>query len=58
MQVVQADIKLTVQTKTGVEVDIALHSHEDGLAVSVQSSGKLSDTERSALEKPSGRFSM
>ena len=56
VQGVQADIKLTVKTKTGVEVDITLHSEEDGLAVSVQSSGKLSDTERSALEKLSGAF--
>jgi hypothetical protein len=45
----QGDIKLTVQTASGVKVDIELDSNDGTLAVSVNSSGALSDTECSAL---------
>ncbi|WP_254504494.1 hypothetical protein [Duganella vulcania] len=40
---------LTVTTKSGVKVTVALDSSDNGIAVQVQSSGKLSDDERSAL---------
>ncbi|MFL9959468.1 hypothetical protein PQR65_39540 [Paraburkholderia nemoris] len=52
----QADIRLTIQTKSGVEVDITLHSQDGGLTVGVKSNGKLTDAERSALAKLSGSF--
>ncbi|CAE6820040.1 hypothetical protein R69619_06071 [Paraburkholderia nemoris] len=52
----QADIRLTIQTKSGVEVDITLHSQDGSLTVGVKSNGKLTDAERSALAKLSGSF--
>jgi len=52
----QADIKLTVETKSGVKVTITLHSGEDGMTVSEHSSGKLSAAEQSALGNLSGAF--
>ena len=52
----QGDIKLTVQTASGVKVDIELESDDGTLAVSVNSSGALSDTERSALAKLADGF--
>jgi hypothetical protein len=52
----QGDIKLTVQTASGVKVDIEMDSEDGTLAVSVNSSGALSDTERSALAKLADGF--
>ncbi|PQV54066.1 hypothetical protein B0G83_101248 [Paraburkholderia sp. BL21I4N1] len=52
----QGDIKLTVKTASGVEVDIALDSSGGTLSVSMHSSGKLSDAERSALAKMADGF--
>jgi hypothetical protein len=52
----QGDIKLTVQTASGVKVDIELDSDDGTLAVSVNSSGALSDSERSALAKLADGF--
>jgi hypothetical protein len=52
----QGDIKLTVQTASGVKVDIELDSNDGTLAVSVNSSGALSDTERTALAKLADGF--
>ncbi|WP_158903450.1 hypothetical protein [Burkholderia sp. L27(2015)] len=52
----QADIELTIETKSGVEVDITLHSGADGMTVSEHSSGKLSAAEQSALGNLSGAF--
>ena len=40
---------LTVTTNSGVKVSLALDSSDNGVAVQVQSSGKLSDDERHAL---------
>lgn len=45
----QGEIKLTVQTASGVKVDIDMDSEDGTLAVSVHSSGSLSDAERGAL---------
>ncbi|WP_260858230.1 hypothetical protein [Paraburkholderia sp. BCC1885] len=47
----QGEIKLTVQTASGKSVDIELDSEDGTLSVSVNSSGSLSGTERSALAK-------
>ncbi|GJJ00790.1 hypothetical protein RugamoR64_13280 [Duganella rhizosphaerae] len=47
---------LTVTTKSGVKVSLALDSSDNGVAVQVQSSGKLSDDERAALAALSGAF--
>jgi hypothetical protein len=52
----QGDIKLTVQTASGVKVAIELDSDDGTLAVSVNSSGALSDSERSALAKLADGF--
>jgi hypothetical protein len=41
----------SVTTKSGVKVTLALDNGQDGLAVQVKSSGKLSDAERSALDQ-------
>lgn len=43
------EITLSITTKSGVKVSLSLDDQEDGLAVQMKSSGKLSDTERSAL---------
>lgn len=53
---VQADVTLTIRTKSGAKVDLVLHSQEDGLSVSVKSSAALSDAERRELAKLSGAF--
>ena len=53
---VQAEMDLTVQTKSGVKVKLTLENQAGGLAVKVTSSAPLSDTDRSALEKLSGAF--
>ena len=45
----QGDIELTVQTASGIEVEIDLNSSNGKLGVSVQSSGQLSDAERAAV---------
>jgi hypothetical protein len=45
----QGEIKLTVQTASGVKVDIEMDSEDGTLSVSTHSSGTLSDAERSAL---------
>jgi hypothetical protein len=42
-------ITLSITTKSGIEVSLSLDSQKDSLAVQMKSSGKLSDTERSAL---------
>jgi hypothetical protein len=55
-QTPQGDIKLTVQTTSGVKVDIELNSGDGSLAVSVNSSGTLSDAERGALAKLADGF--
>jgi len=47
---------LTITTKSGVKVSLALDSSDNGVAVQVQSSGKLSDDERAALAGLSGAF--
>ncbi|MNR76101.1 hypothetical protein D3C72_67560 [compost metagenome] len=47
----QADEKLVVKTKSGVEVEISLSTQDDKLQVQMQSSGELSDAERVALGK-------
>ena len=47
---------LTVTTKSGVKVTLALDSSDNGIAVQVQSSGKLSDDERKALAGLSTAF--
>lgn len=52
----QGDIKLSVQTASGVKVDIEMDSGDGTLAVSVKSSGTLSGTERSALAKLADGF--
>lgn len=52
----QGEIKLTVQTASGVKVDIQMDSEDGTLAVSVNSSGSLSDTERGALAKLADGF--
>ncbi|MGF6574033.1 hypothetical protein ABH945_006155 [Paraburkholderia sp. GAS333] len=45
----QGDIKLTVETASGVKVDIEMDSEDGTLSVSTHSSGTLSDAERSAI---------
>jgi hypothetical protein len=52
----QGDIDLTVKTVSGVNVDIKIDSEGGSLGVSVQSSGQLSDTERSALANLASGF--
>jgi hypothetical protein len=52
----QSDIKLTVQTASGVKVDIEMNNEDGTLAVNVNSSGTLSDAERSALAKLADGF--
>jgi hypothetical protein len=52
----QGDIKLTVQTVSGVKVDIEMDSEGGTLSVSVNSSGTLSDAERSALAQLADGF--
>ncbi|WP_332854579.1 hypothetical protein [Duganella sp. S19_KUP01_CR8] len=47
---------LTITTKSGVKVTLALDSSDNGVAVQVQSSGKLSDDERAALAGLSAAF--
>ncbi|WP_229211597.1 MULTISPECIES: hypothetical protein [unclassified Duganella] len=47
---------LTITTRSGVKVSLALDSSDNGVAVQVKSSGKLSDDERAALAKLSGAF--
>lgn len=50
-------IKLTVQTVGGAQVELTLGSTENGLAVDVNvTNGKLSDADREALSKLSGGF--
>lgn len=50
------DIELTVQTASGIKVDIELDSANGTLGVSMKSSGQLTDVERNALAKLSDRF--
>ena len=45
----QGDVKLTVKTASGVTVDIEMDSDDGTLAVSMNSSGTLSSSERTAL---------
>jgi hypothetical protein len=52
----QADVELTIVTKSGVEVDLTLDSNQEGLSVSVKSNGPLSGAEQGALAKLSGAF--
>ncbi|MFM0198605.1 hypothetical protein PQR53_01850 [Paraburkholderia fungorum] len=52
----QDHIRLTIQTASGVEVDIKIDSGDGTLGVSVQSGGTLSDAERSALAKLADGF--
>ncbi|WGS52126.1 hypothetical protein LFL96_28400 [Paraburkholderia sp. D15] len=52
----QGDARLTVKTASGVTVVIEMDSGNGTLGVSVNSSGKLSDTERSALAKLADGF--
>jgi hypothetical protein len=52
----QADIRLTVQTASGIKVDIDMDSGGGTLGVSVHSSGTLSAAERSALAKLADGF--
>ncbi|HEX3635674.1 MAG TPA: hypothetical protein VHV99_09330 [Paraburkholderia sp.] len=52
----QDHIRLTVQTASGVEVDIRIDSGNGTLGVSVHSSETLSDTERTALAKLADGF--
>jgi hypothetical protein len=52
----QGDIRLTVQTASGVKVDIDLDSGDGTLGVSVHSSGTLSSAERTALAKLADGF--
>lgn len=42
-------VAYTVTTKSGAQIKLALGDAQDGLAVQIKSSGKLSDAERSAL---------
>jgi len=49
-------ITLAVQTADGVTVTLSLGSQDNGLAVQVKSSGKLSDADRGALAQLSGAF--
>ena len=44
-----AEIKLQIRTQSGVDVAIVLGSENDRLQVQMQSSGELSDAERTAL---------
>jgi len=55
-QAPQADISLTIKTKSGVDVEITLHRDADGTTVTEHSSGKLSAAEQSALGNLSGAF--
>jgi hypothetical protein len=50
------DIDLTVQTVSGVNVDIQIESEDGTLGVSVHSSGQLSVTERDALANLANGF--
>lgn len=52
----QDHIRLTVQTASGVEVDIKIDSGDGTLGVSVHSSGTLSDAESAALAKLADGF--
>ena len=52
----QGDVKLTVKTASGVTVDIEMDSEDGTLAVNMNSSGTLSDTERSALARLADGF--
>lgn len=52
----QANIKLTIETKSGVEVDVTLESQGGELSVTMQSHGSLSTAERGAIEKLSSAF--
>ncbi|GGI53940.1 hypothetical protein GCM10011430_11140 [Oxalicibacterium solurbis] len=51
-----ADEQLTVRTKSGVEVRISLKNQGDNLAVSIKTSGELSEAERIALGNLSDAF--
>ncbi len=51
-----ADEKLVIKTKSGVEVTITLNNQDDRLEVQMESSGELSDAERTALGNLSGAF--
>ncbi|WP_283147889.1 hypothetical protein [Silvimonas soli] len=46
---VRADTELRIKTASGVLVKITLASQDSGLAVDIQSDGKLSDQERTAI---------
>jgi len=52
----EGKINLTVKTKNGVTVDIGIDSGGGSLAASVKSSGKLSDSERSAVAQLADGF--
>lgn len=52
----QGEVKLTVQTASGIKVDIEMDSENGTLSVSTNSSGTLSDAERSALAKLADGF--
>jgi hypothetical protein len=52
----QGDVKLIVQTADGVKVDIELDSNDGTLGVSVNSSGGLSDADRTALAQLANGF--
>jgi hypothetical protein len=52
----QGNIELTVETKSGVKVDIQIESTDGTLGVSVTSSGQLSSADRSALAKLASGF--
>ncbi|MDQ1815639.1 hypothetical protein RBA41_20285 [Massilia sp. CCM 9210] len=49
-------ISLSITTKNGIEVKLALDNQDDGLAVQMSRSGELSDAERSALAGLAGAF--
>ncbi|MDM5177863.1 hypothetical protein PO883_11740 [Massilia sp. DJPM01] len=49
-------MSLSITTKSGVEVQLALDSRDDGLAVRMSTSGELSDAERNALAGLAGAF--
>ncbi|MGG1947525.1 hypothetical protein AB1286_22490 [Trinickia sp. NRRL B-1857] len=53
---IESDIKLTVKTKSGIDVALTLESTDGGLSVGIQSSGTLSDSERKALSSLAGAF--
>jgi hypothetical protein len=52
----QANIKLTIETKSGVEVDVTLENQGGELSVTMQSHGSLSTAERGAIGKLSSAF--